>query len=629
LPSEGNRDREEAEGIGRLQEELQIGNYFRFLRWFSKERGALPIGHSDDYGRTWSYQDVSGWYYSRFIEGALSNLFYPVQDKGKIIERQNITKYLAQDSQQAGQTRELIRTMFDLEAKLYEEMCEHERERTIDTKLLEPFAELVDSFGQFREGYSSEGVLRYFASYFNSLLRENPVTRRANVLRGGINLVAGQQAQAGRKFYLVKNLPESSLVFDLGLFKQGEKTPMHYYPGETQDVLDMKAFVLEAATPVFLLGAFLYQAEVYRVMKRLGEPVCFPNINQDGLFRVKNASPLTTYLVETPRTFSFEYDRSSRKFLFGGAHSGGKSELIKNIGGLHLVGLGGGIVPCEEGAEIPLTRRIVTSFRKSKENHKGSLESEVKEILRIERESRENDLLLIDEFLDTTKPELAMHIADPLLGGIDGVCRGLANTPAAVFIIDHRASRMEREFGFKFMYPILREADEPQEPKIENTGGEAQIVQQPKSILVPTHEFGTGKPNPVDVRRHALQMWERVKKRVFSSKRRDSECYVLGQEIRTYGLFDKEEPGYKSVPADVEAVAWIDWRELRGNEIIKETPKPNAPRDSSRKREKTRRELQEESKELKSYLEKTPKLTPPAPKPEDKPWNDEEDNLPF
>ena len=63
--------------------------------------------------------------------------------------------------------------------------------------------------------------------------------------------------------------------------------------------------------------------------KKLGLPVCIPELNDEGRFRVKNGHPIATNLEEEPVPINLSYDRMHRKVIVGGAHSGGKTELLK------------------------------------------------------------------------------------------------------------------------------------------------------------------------------------------------------------------------------------------------------------------------------------------------------------
>ena len=225
-----------------------------------------------------------------------------------------------------------------------------------------------------------------------------------------------------------------------------------------------------------------------------------------GLFVLESNSKDIKQIVEGnfPINVEFNYARGNNKVILSGPHSGGKTELLKNIGVYHALALSGFFVPAEY-ANVPMTRRIITSFKKSTEKNKGSLESEINETSEVIRGLQQGDLVLWDEFLDTTKPELAAYLEEPLL-------EGFASTPATIVLLSHRATSLRQEFGFRFMYPELEEIEVPEEEaayyirsentKVDKSGfkeGEKKI-----KLLIPTRKFIEGKPTPELTRDHAF-----------------------------------------------------------------------------------------------------------------------------
>ena len=534
------QERIRAKNLPDFHSDLSIQNYFYYLRWFSLDRKPRDgLIYNNGRGR---YSDINGRGGIKFIEDELKQLFYPLQDKNKIAERQNIIRRFIVGEEERG----LVKKMLGLQVDLYNALCIDDPDAVIlDHKIAINFSKFVYSLNCFIERYSSDNTLGTFANEASALI-QRPIAAKSRVMKNGLTL-----AISDKGFYLIDEMPRSPRVVDLGEFQRSKERQMEYYPGEGKDKYKLIEFVRKSSESMFLLGAFLYQAEVYRRMKTLGVPVCLPNINSEGLFKVRDSAPLTTELGEEPVSFSFEYTRTNRKNLFGGAHSGGKSELIRNIVGLHVVGLGGGILPCEE-ADIPMTRKILLSLKRKareKEISRGSLEAEIAELLRMGRDLGPDDLLAVDEYLDTTKPELAQYVSDPLLGGLEGVCVGLANTPAAVFIVDHRASRMEKSFGFNFWHPVLEQR------QVEGFEG---------LRLVPTHKFLADKPDPTEVSRHALQMWEDVKSRIADPQHRPPKMpySFLGDPLHRYDL-DEENRGTNSARLVLEESpdAWKNWEE--------------------------------------------------------------------
>ncbi len=466
---------------------LELSNYDDLLRVFSVNREDYETALREN-----SWDDKARRSYNYLVNSMLCYMFSPLQDTEKIMARQQVIRRYIGDRDLANRTREML----DGHASLLYSL------RDIYNTEMHDVSEQFEKFSEAFKRLRNEDLFGGFSQKLEDLLGNNPIADMSALGQKPI-LIADKN-----DFYLVRSGPKGKGVFDLtvnGLFRR-ERDMMIDYPGSRDDLKSVRNLVMESAPFIYIIGAFLHQADVYVRRKKLGLPVCIPEINDQGIFKVENAYPITTFLNGlSPVLFSFGYDRIIRKFLIGGAHSGGKSELLKNVGGYHIVGLGGGILPCEEGAKIPLTNRIVTSFTKSQEVGRGSLESEEKALLEELRRNGKDDLLLIDEFLNTTNPELALHLSDLLYGGLEGLTPGLANIPGAVLVVDHRASRMEQE-GFVFLSPELVLGKPKRDPYEEEPTD--------KEVLVPTHHFVTGKPNSGEVAEHALQMWERVKKDV-------------------------------------------------------------------------------------------------------------------
>ena len=247
---------------------------------------------------------------------------------------------------------------------------------------------------------------------------------------------------------------------------------------------------------------------IFRNRKLLGLPVCIPEINSEGRFEVEEAHPVASwlrFLSSDPVAFDFHYTRDDRHVILSGAHSGGKTELLKNVGLYHLIGLAGFPLPARR-AVIPVTDKIQTSFSKAAEKGKGSLESEIWETVRTARDLGPNDLWLLDEFLDTTKPELAGHLETPLL-------QIIRRTPGAVLLVSHRAASMEDDLGFRFMHPELEEKELAVyesvyvDDELYGGGHYSTPTDRKERRLVPTHRFVEGRPDGRLTQRHAMEMW--------------------------------------------------------------------------------------------------------------------------
>lgn len=532
--------------------DLDLDNYLHFLKVFSEDRSKGDYAfHLTERLRG----DLSVWESSYKIDRMLTILFHPVQNIEKIRERQNLLRrYISsQTGEEDRDLSELTRDLMHNHYSLYSNITEDIRRINL-SKIASPFVKTVESLARFRNRFDSDPQLKYFAERIDNIFKNNPITEIAVLLEQGGVVIMGMDGIAtkadlkakkerrlkneeeerdcfvttsdddeskpdGYEFWLARSEPIGKGIFDLGKFEVGRGAKMKDYPNQEKDISQMVSFAHDSALLVYTLASMEYQADIYNRMKRLGLPVCIPKLNDEGRFRVKNGHPIATTLKEESAPVNLSYDKAHRKFIVAGAHSGGKSELLKNIGLYHVVGCGGGIWPADKG-EVPLTTRVITSIKKRKEQSKGSLESELKESMEIARNMGPRDLALIDEFLDTTKPELARHISYPLLIGEEGLCVGFAKNPGTVYIVDHRASFLREDMGFEFMYPVLkRKKASDLAAKIKSRLTYKWEINEDldffkslknKTVLVPTHTFAVGKPNPSEIREHALQIWQRV-----------------------------------------------------------------------------------------------------------------------
>ncbi len=324
----------------------------------------------------------------------------------------------------------------------------------------------------------------------------------SKVFGRGVNFLESKDG-----FYLANMVdPKNAIIFN-NSFDKPEDTPP-FYNGQ-EDVLKAQEFINLSSKLVSTLAAFYHHAETFVLCKEKNM-ACFPILNTKGKFEMTNAYPVATK-TETPCNIDFDYTREKRHFILSGAHSGGKSELLKNIALYHLLARAGMWFPSSTGY-APVNCGVVTSFKKPNVLNKGSLESEITEIVEIERKLKCDDIALIDEFLDTTKPELARYLAEPLLMGSKELdFKGFVNSPAAVIVVDHRAPRMPNLKGFEFYYPELKEVKVDEYALVKEDGGYGgsyyDTTGNKITRLVPTHKFLKGKPNPETTRRHALQMW--------------------------------------------------------------------------------------------------------------------------
>ncbi|MEA3514038.1 MAG: hypothetical protein U9R34_01020 [Nanoarchaeota archaeon] len=484
--------------------DLDCSIYQNFVREYSIKR------------RNHSMRDIFGIYYSpeggligsNKMEELLTHMYKPIQDQDIITRRQDLVKHFANATKEESN---LMLNLLSQHSSLdnivnYEKKRDDKKSRHFP-KMVHPFMELADSLSQLSEMYKNDSLMKDFSRRIDGLFEEHPVLKDAYLFdwKSGRVLMNPKCEVSLAKLSL-----KGTSSINIGLFDDGINYSVfgNYIP-------DIERFAHECAPFIYTLGSFFYLAKAFDIAGKNDQPVCMPKINNEGIFELREALPIVTRIEgNSPINVEFSYARGNNKVILSGPHSGGKTELLKNIGVYHALALSGFFVPAEY-ANVPMTRRIITSFKKSAEKNKGSLESEINETSKVIRELQQGDLALWDEFLDTTKPELAAYLEEPLL-------EGFASTPATIILVSHRATSLRQDFGFRFMYPELKEIEVPEEnsayyirsekTEVDSSGfkeGENKI-----KLLIPTRRFIEGKPTPELTRNHAFQMWDNVKKRL-------------------------------------------------------------------------------------------------------------------
>jgi hypothetical protein len=230
------------------------------------------------------------------------------------------------------------------------------------------------------------------------------------------------------------------------------------------------------------LAALYQEASYMHRRKQQDKRVCFPRINEIGLFEMVEGEPI----LRTPEPVewrTFRFDRQSSRTLLNGLHSGGKTHLLCDIPLYIIRGLRGFPLP-SLSAKIPITRRIFHSLYIQKQESGGSLESEMTRRAEEIREARMGDLFLIDEFLQHASPDAADPLEPIILDEYD-------KTRATFIIVDHRGTSID-DRKWNFWSPGFK----------ENETGEVS----------PTYKFMRGRPSQELLRRHASQMIRRLVK---------------------------------------------------------------------------------------------------------------------
>jgi len=249
--------------------------------------------------------------------------------------------------------------------------------------------------------------------------------------------------QTGER-YIANTSLKGMKVMELGLVKLADNELQ--YGKEYEHGRGIRDFLTRHDYFVDPLTVLFSQALCYRNRKLWGLPVCLPTFNDEGRFMVRNAEPLASD-IDDPTLFSLEYCPDDNKIILGGAHSGGKTELLSNIGVYHRIAMANLVLFCDE-AHLPRTDSFYLSYDKESMRGHGSLSAEIHTLRRDIQMWDEHTLALLDEFLDTAKPEIAARAEKVLL-------KEMAATPGPVIIVDHRASSLTEDSGFRFKHPEL------------------------------------------------------------------------------------------------------------------------------------------------------------------------------
>ncbi len=175
---------------------------------------------------------------------------------------------------------------------------------------------------------------------------------------------------------------------------------------------------------------------------------------------------------------------SERKFLLAGLHSGGKSFFLENLVLTSVLGQLGEPMPAGS-LLLPRYDRIFY-FRNAENggNGAGKLDTEINAINGIINKSGPNDLLVFDEFLDSTTTGVATWLGPELLSRLD-------KKKATVFVSTHRNvdyTALEQN-GWTLMSP---------EHVIE------------RGRVVPTHKIKRGLPDEGINRRYVRERFKNV-----------------------------------------------------------------------------------------------------------------------
>lgn len=422
-------------------------------------------------------------------------------DRMIVSRRQNAFRFLADAYR--GKNSRLIGHIIGASIAHNDLMKEYnsDPERKNLTDCVPYFGRLVFSLRTIVDELSASSEMTAFAEDIATLLNDQAIASKSSFFGPDGRLVlesSGWNTYAG--FLIDRPVCEKRISREM-LFEV--ESTLSLYPGSENDYEAMFKFVRASMPLVYSLGMLAFCARNIHQREKLCSPVCFAEFNEEGIFSVTDALPLATK-ISGGVPFDFSYTRDDRHVVFAGAHSGGKTHRLQDIGLYHLLGLSGFPLPASF-ANIPVINKLHSvSQEKSKENsaHGGSLENEIRSISTLASTLGPDDLILIDELLDTTKPEIARHLVSPIL-------RILREKKSAIMVVYHGAEALDRDIGYRFINPGIdgvvnedwRYVRQDFLLECLKTGGTIERY-------CPTYRFEEGIPDGKMTQLHARQMWE-------------------------------------------------------------------------------------------------------------------------
>ena len=161
----------------------------------------------------------------------------------------------------------------------------------------------------------------------------------------------------------------------------------------------------------------------------------------------------------------FHASSSERKFLIAGLHSGGKSFFLENLILTSVIGQLGLTIPADS-LTLPKYDRIYYYRNVENDGWGGKLETELEEINNIIYQAEAGDLVVIDEFLDSTSAEIANSLGPAILDK-------LMKSESTVFVTSHRSTNYNQlsENGWTLMSPDYNLEEGRVKPKLTLTRG--------------------------------------------------------------------------------------------------------------------------------------------------------------
>jgi hypothetical protein len=326
-----------------------------------------------------------------------------------------------------------------------------------------------------------------------------------NTKTGLITPIAEIPDQTNKSPYQIENIGNGENLHDLyevkvkmkktvlSMVKQGKD---HFKRGIMQFVDDEFSFMPgeenlrwdfeQLAVPVRLYSAYRNFLDKSReVESEQNFSLTYPDFSYH--YEIKNLFPLNLLNIwskNEPVAINFKTKRSERKFILAGLHSGGKSFFLENL----VLALITGQIPLRMPAEQLVLPNYKKIFYYRNPNNGGSgdgkLIGEVRATENIISQAGKDDVIFLDEFLDSVSTGTATYLVPLMLDR-------LRKSAATVFVSTHRGidyKKLEMN-GWAIMSP------------------EHQII---NGRVVPAHKLKRGIPDERINRRFVAEKCEKI-----------------------------------------------------------------------------------------------------------------------
>ncbi len=149
--------------------------------------------------------------------------------------------------------------------------------------------------------------------------------------------------------------------------------------------------------------------EYEKKLKKIGLPVIFPDINEEGIIQIKELyDPLLSFSDSGNNVVpnDVDIDDSGCGILIRGSNNSGKTVFLRSVGTAHLFAYAGLPIPAEK-ANIPIREEIYTLYASAEKgfeagNEDGRFEQEVREVAKMLEQIKPNSLVMMNEIFQTT-----------------------------------------------------------------------------------------------------------------------------------------------------------------------------------------------------------------------------------